>query len=670
MHTHVSQPQTIFTPIRFSVRKTAAARSSFWPAFWLGVALFGTKVYRVFTPGYLGWEEFERYILEVCMVAAADVLFALVAGLLGQALFMAIGNRPRLQTIAYNLFVVFCTACVIYAVLSMGLYDVLHMPLTYPLLCIGADIGNMRSSVTAALTKEFLATLFALPALFLVFTFGCARAFPCKRTPFIRAGQAAGILIILASCATAHVRIRSEWGQRYHMPKIWDNPHYDLISSWITDLFHRDTGALRRDYPSEFATDFLPSQSAVPITQGVARGPKNVIVIVCESVGSYYLSLYGSHLKTWPCMEAEAAHSLVFDHYYSHIENTSDALFAITLSRYAPLTWRNATATHPREPGATVAEILKNHDYRTAFISGGDNKYAMQADFLNGRGFDLIQDCHSANTPSAFSWGLDDKSTVDMILEFADRDRSKPFYVLSWTQATHHPFYVPPAYAENDFIQNDTALTDIPEDLNNYLNALAELDRQLGRLFQALRERHLADDTIVIVTGDHGQAFGPPHQGYFHSGNVYEEDVHAPFLIWSPSLFSNSPRSDAIGAHIDLAPTVLDLLGIAAPPGWQGRSLLKTGDRRAYFFGMRNDFIFGVREGRFKYIFNSTQGRDELYDLAADPREQLNLSPNEPALRERLHQRLAAWMESQKSSTREAGAVAKQMRPVKKPDRS
>ena len=196
-----------------------------------------------------------------------------------------------------------------------------------------------------------------------------------------------------------------------------------------------------------------------------------------------------------------------------------------------------------------------------------------------------------------------------------------------------------------DFVQGDASLGDLPADLNRYANALAELDRQLARLFAELRKRGLDDDTMVIITGDHGQAFGAPHPGHFHSGNVYEEDVHVPLVIWSPALFSGGRTSDIVGAHVDLAPTVLDLLGMPAPDGWHGRSLLRSPqERRAYFFGMRNDYLFGVREGPFKYIFNSTAARDELYDLSADPLEQQNLTPAKAGLRHRLRQRLAAWM--------------------------
>ena len=244
------------------------------------------------------------------------------------------------------------------------------------------------------------------------------------------------------------------------------------------------------------------------------------------------------------------------------------------------------------------------------------------------------------------SWGVQDKAMVDMLLRYIDGDRSKPIYIFSWNQGTHHPFFLPPEIPPTDFLHGDRSYGDIPEDLNKYLNSLREFDRQLGRLFDALRERGLDKDTLVVVTGDHGQAFGAPHKGYFHSGNVYEEDVHVPMVVWSPALFTQAAVSDAVGSQIDLSPMILDLLGVSAPAGWQGRSPMDSSQaHRAYFFGIRNDYIYGVREGAFKYIFNASQGRGELFDVTKDPDEQADLAASQPELCKTLRERLAAWVE-------------------------
>lgn len=622
--------------------------STFWPAFWLGALLFGTKVPRVWFPSYIDRWELSRYFSELTMVTAADLAYALVFGLLGQALLLTASKRPGLQRALWRGWLGLGAFSVFFGILSMRLYDILHMPLTYTLLKLGGNLQNMRSSVGEYLTPGFVLMLIFVPLAYVAAVIGSERYMRFHRRWPVRTGQAVGMAGIAAYSVVAHDLVESDWGRLTDMSKLWSNPHYVLISSTFQALLGHSSPAFGTKSPPEYLAEFAPSPSPTPNTPATPRGPRNVIVVVGESVGAKYLSLYGSKLRTWPRMEAEAAHSLTFRNFYAHIANTSNALFAMTLSHYPPLTWTEATAEVTRMPGTTVAQVLQRCNYRTAFISGGDNSFADQDDFIKDRGYDTTWDCRDANAPMAFSWGVQDKAMVDMVLRYVDqgRDSSKPFYIFAWSQGTHHPYYLPPNIPRTDFLKGDRSYGDIPEDLNKYLNSLTELDRQLGRLFDALRERGLDRDTVVIVTGDHGQAFGAPHKGYYHSGNVYDEDVHVPMVVWSPALFPQGAVSDAVSSQVDLSPLILDLLGIPAPAGWQGHSPLDSAhEHRAYFFGMRNDYLYGVREGAFKYIFNASQGRGELFNLIDDPDEHTDLSASRPDLSRTLRERLAAWVE-------------------------
>ena len=368
-------------------------------------------------------------------------------------------------------------------------------------------------------------------------------------------------------------------------------------------------------------------------------------------------------------METEAENAIVFNNFYSHLTNTANSLVALTLSIYPPMSWRETTVEQPAIAGTTVAQVLKVRGYRTAFISGGYNDFSNQDAFLKNRGYDTVQDASSiedefakahvgtgsdegtGESPVISSWGVDDKAMVDQMFKFIDEDKKKPFYVFAWTQGTHHPYAPGPDWENIDFLdENDARLWDEMEwDLNRYLNALHEADKALERLFEGIRKRGLADDTIVIITGDHGQAFGKPHKTYFHSGRVYQEDVNVPLIIWNPKLFKNAPRSNVIGAHVDLAPTTLDLLGLGLPASFQGHSLFDpVHPPRAYFYGAMDSYLLGVRENNFKYIYNATRGREELYNLATDHDEQTNLASKQKDDCKRFRQRLAAWVDYQK----------------------
>jgi arylsulfatase A-like enzyme len=199
-----------------------------------------------------------------------------------------------------------------------------------------------------------------------------------------------------------------------------------------------------------------------------------------------------------------------------------------------------------------------------------------------------------------------------------------------------------------------------PETLNQYLNVIRQTDHQIGRLLDFLRERGLANDTLVVVTGDHGEAFGWPHGYYGHGLQIYQEIVHVPLLLWNPRAFASAGRAATLGGQVDLAPTILDVLGIAeVPAGWQGRSLFDSRrNGRIYLFAAGYDYLLGLREGSMKYALNATTGREELFDLGRDGDEMVNLAETRGAETKLFRQRLAAWADDQEAR---AGAMAGQV---------
>ncbi len=110
--------------------------------------------------------------------------------------------------------------------------------------------------------------------------------------------------------------------------------------------------------------------------------PKNVILIVMESTTARYMSLYGSPYATTPRLEQEAAHALVFDNIYAHVGMTASSLVAITLSQYPGITFKQYTQERPDMPGTSLASVLKDRGYRTAFITSADIDFSGQDKFL------------------------------------------------------------------------------------------------------------------------------------------------------------------------------------------------------------------------------------------------------------------------------------------------
>jgi arylsulfatase A-like enzyme len=215
---------------------------------------------------------------------------------------------------------------------------------------------------------------------------------------------------------------------------------------------------------------------------------------------------------------------------------------------------------------------------------------------------------------------------------------------MGWTTQTHHPYEPTPGVPVIQMLHEP-----VPDqwELDRYLNVLHETDRHLGRLFDTLRRLRLDQDTLVVVVGDHGQAFGYPHNTYIQGRTLYEEDVHVPLMMWYPRVYKAPARSNVVGTHVDLAPTIAELVGMPPAPDWQGRSLFDgTRTQRAYFYVADDQFTLGLREGPWKYIINLREGADELYNLEQDPDEQNNLAANESTRTARMRERLAAWTEA------------------------
>jgi arylsulfatase A-like enzyme len=173
-------------------------------------------------------------------------------------------------------------------------------------------------------------------------------------------------------------------------------------------------------------------------------------------------------------------------------------------------------------------------------------------------------------------------------------------------------------------------------------------DAALGQLLEGLRSRGLDRQTLFVITGDHGEAFGQHDGNYGHTLFLYEENVHVPYVIAAPGLTQKPERVARVVSLIDTAPTVLDLLGVPAPDGYQGRSLLEDQTRMALFCTDYSLGFLGLRDGRWKLVYEMESGRSRLYDLEDDPDERHDLAALDPERAAAYREHLLRWAAAQK----------------------
>ncbi|HEV8292568.1 MAG TPA: sulfatase, partial [Tepidisphaeraceae bacterium] len=580
-------------------------------------------------------------------ITQRDAAFVIIAGMASAASLAITRPLNSLNKWLYRLIRLFALLALIYLIVAMAAFDFLR---SFPTCSLWYQAGGWRAPLWELLTRklEYVLAGSIIGYIILVAIFN--RLLRPKRLWAILISCALLLGALFCWWRFAEIQINHFYRNRHDI-RIADNPHWIILRSaarsWSNSQWVHEKPVFQQGDLADFQMAADRADKGDP-TANLSRGPANVIVICLESVATRYLSIYGSDYPTTPSLQSESQHALVFNNFYSHVTNSGNSLFPMILAIYPPMSWREVALTRPDYPATSVANVLHQRGYRTAFISAGTTQYANGEKFLAGRGFDVIQDFRDSGCPYYTEWGVEDRCMIDMMLRFIDRSKQQNFFIFAWSNQTHWPYEPSPAQAEIDFLKGDKSYGNMSWDLGRYLNALREADAQIGRLLNELRRRNLAENTLVMITGDHGEGMGKPHPFYGHSGKIYQEDVNVPLIIWSPALFKSAARSDAIGAHVDLSPTVLDFLNFSFPPAWQGQSLMSPNhSRRAYFFGSADEYLLGVRDENFKYILNTTRDRDELYDLSSDPTEQNNIAHQQRQQTNRLRQRTAAWLTSQ-----------------------
>jgi phosphoglycerol transferase MdoB-like AlkP superfamily enzyme len=640
----------------------------FWAGVWLAVWAVAIKAFHLGFAGTPAHEVGQFYLRALAAISYADVVFVALFWLGARAMLALFGRWRPVRLAVVATFTAFAAFLCLYAVANVLMFGIFGGFITYPLLAIVGDVRMLRSSVTTYLRPGVIAGLVCLPLAYIVLVWmshrlgrlGTARSTArlgggrfMLAGRFARGSQlriAAAGALMLAWIAVGANAYASRWTTRSDRP-IAENPAWVFVSSWWRALRAGDTVEMGDRFERSDLADFEPlgAQPFFPSGTSARRGraPLNVILLVLESVGARWTSLHSPvYDGTTPSLVAESSHSLVFDHFYAHIGRSSNSLVAMLLSAYPKLDFRDLTDEYPRLPGTSLANVFQGHGYRTAFLTPSDISWANWSTFLEGRGFHDIRDEHQlACSEPLSSWGVEDRCMFDGIQAYIAEDPARPFFIMGWTQQTHHPYEPTPGVPLLDLVKEPIA---DEYDLNRYLNVLHETDRHLGRMLAGLRQAGLDQNTLVVVVGDHGQAFGYPHEGTFMQGRtMYEEDGHVPLLLWSPGLYRSARRSNTIGGHVDLAPTITELAGLPPAADWQGRSLIDGRHfPRAYFYVAEDRFKLGVREDRWKYIYDLREAVEELYDLERDPNEQHNLAALDPVRSARLRQRLAAWTEA------------------------
>jgi choline-sulfatase len=370
------------------------------------------------------------------------------------------------------------------------------------------------------------------------------------------------------------------------------------------------------------------------------RAPVGVVLITLDTTRADRLSPYGFGNARMPALDRLAREGVVFDQATTVAPLTLPAHTSLLTGLLPPHHRVRDNASAPLDPEqATLAEILAARGYRTAAFVGSavlDPDRGLRQGFQEYGGISR----NTVNRLPPLGRGLQRPAgaVMDDALRWLATVNDAPFFLWTHLYDPHRPYEAPEPFASRH---------------DPYVAEIAYADSQIARLLEALDRQRLLDRVVVIVVADHGESLGD-HGERDHGVFLYEGVLRVPMIMRAPGI--RPARVASVVRLTDVMPTVLDLLGVPAPP-LDGVSLLATlngppTDLDAYaesLYPQRHGWapLFSLRSDRFKFI---DAPRPELYDLRLDPFEQRNIIEQRQELAAALRTRLRT-LEQSKPST-------------------
>lgn len=377
----------------------------------------------------------------------------------------------------------------------------------------------------------------------------------------------------------------------------------------------------------------LSYRKAITLDKLSRKSEFNVLVIIFESLRKQNLNIYGYNKNTSPflsnLLKTRPDELFVFKEPYTVSSTTMLAIPAI-LNGIAPYQPKDLLFSYP-----LIWNYAQMLDYNTFFVSSHSMKWYNFDKFYAHENLDHFWNKEISNFPNYNDFGIDDRETVKHLNSYIRTISTQNFFGVIQFNATHYPYTIPKEFDEWD-----------EEFIDVYNNANVYQDYLLQQIFQNLEESKKLENTVVIMVGDHGEAF-KEHNNIGHVDSYYLETISIPLMVYLPKKVSKSIDMKYLRENlskkvqnIDIAPTIIDLLGIKAnkkitklKSNMLGTSLFQNIDPKRAIITMNNNEIARYRVGlslikdNYHYLYrtNIVPNREELYNIIKDKSESANI---------------------------------------------
>jgi lipoteichoic acid synthase len=274
-------------------------------------------------------------------------------------------------------------------------------------------------------------------------------------------------------------------------------------------------------------------------------------------------------------------------------------------------------------PGACLPGLLRPLGYASAFFTTATLEFEQKGELLAAMGYDEVHGAEGLDG-RAFEkvnyFGYEERATLAPLLAWIERQQraERPFLATTLTLSPHHPYAVPRGHARRSVSRQHRAV-------DRYLDSLGYVDGFVADLVAGLEARGLMESTVLVLVGDHGEAFGE-HGLHFHSAVMWDEGLHVAGMLLAPGLEPGRVRGAR--SQLDLLPTIADVLGLSIAGGsLPGSSLLAPApERTLYHASWIENQSMALRRGARKYVYHYRRAPLEAYDTARDPLERTDLA--------------------------------------------
>jgi len=389
----------------------------------------------------------------------------------------------------------------------------------------------------------------------------------------------------------------------------------------------------------------------------------NIVLISIDTLRADHLSSYGYSRSTSPFLDALAEQGVLFERAFTPRGLTRPSVVSMLTSLYPAVSGVRNLHQRLSEDVPTIDSVLSGHGYETAsFLSGA----LLRADDLHfARAFDGRDESNVKRTVAWLEENRDEKFFLWLHLLAPHDDYDPPREFDRFTRAEYSGAY---DGTRDQLMQVAMEKIELSEEDQRHIAGLYDgeilyTDALVERVLGALKGLELLERSIVIVVADHGEDLYQHNHYFQHMYSTYDSSLRVPLFMKFPGA-PVGRRVQEIVQNIDIAPTILDLVGLPVPAGFNGRSLLSLieGTRQEGFdyalSELETDEGFGkiisIRTARWRYVDNPGNrnpvglrnhsfyeiAREELYDLQSDPNEKTNVVDQHPDVAARLRERV------------------------------